>query len=139
MKKFRNTRPGSSRRLMASWAGLFLLMVYVAGAIAAEVVHQAMHDHGAAGLHTRAVEKDPCHRAIYHQATAQGCHHKAHFTPTHKCACIHVIYLPAQVADRLAGTTLPFRNERLPSTVISIFVQGCITAHTLRGPPAFVS
>lgn len=68
---------------------ILLLFLYVAGNVQMESFHQVFHSLEKS-LHSYEQEKDPCHRAIYHDTDA-GCDHKTHVTAVKKCPLCHIV------------------------------------------------
>jgi hypothetical protein len=71
---------------------LLLLLLYVAGTSHLEYLHLLVHSHDVAISHSDEKEKDPCHRLIYHDDTAQGCSHDSHLVVSDKCQTCDVVY-----------------------------------------------
>ena len=65
-----------------SCAVFLLLLIYSAGSIHLEAIHNLFHAHEV--LHSSQLEKDPCHRAVYHHEK-DSCKHKSHVTEHKKC------------------------------------------------------
>lgn len=72
------------------FSGILLLLLYLTGNVQVESFHELFHSFERA-LHSQEEEKDPCHRAIYHDEKEKGCEHKTHFTPIKKCPLCHVV------------------------------------------------
>jgi len=81
-----------------TFSGLLLLLLYLAGNVQVESFHRVFHSLEKA-LHSTEQEKDPCHRAIYHEIKKEGCDHKTHLTGIKKCPLCHVIPFGDQHAD----------------------------------------
>jgi hypothetical protein len=73
-----------------SLSGVLLLILYTGGNVQIESFHQLFHAYEK-DLHSFEQEKDPCHRAIYHEAQKNGCDHKTHLTEVKKCPLCHVV------------------------------------------------
>ncbi|WP_276374540.1 hypothetical protein [Chryseolinea sp. H1M3-3] len=88
---FKHEKKGKhlSERIKPIFAAV-LLFLYVLGNVQVESFHQAFHSLEKA-LHSTEQEKDPCHRAIYHEVTKEGCDHKTHLTAPKKCPLCHVV------------------------------------------------
>jgi len=75
---------------MKSLFGVILLFLYIAGNVEVDSFHQLFHAYEKE-LHSSEQEKDPCHRAIYHDSKKDGCDHKTHLTEIKKCPLCHVV------------------------------------------------
>ena len=75
---------------MRIFSALLLLFLYFAGNVQVESFHKAFHTFEQV-LHSSDQEKDPCHRAIYHDSRQQGCDHKTHVTAVKKCPLCHIV------------------------------------------------
>ena len=71
---------------------LLLLLLYLVGNVEVESFHKAFHSFEQA-LHSSQDEKDPCHRAIYHNSKQNSCDHKTHLTAVKKCPLCHLVPL----------------------------------------------
>jgi hypothetical protein len=71
-----------------------LVTLYVAGTSHLELLHSYFHEHDILVTHSEQQEKDPCHRLIYHNDGAQGCHHDSHLTASEKCQTCDLVYHP---------------------------------------------
>ena len=71
---------------------LLLVFLYCAGNVQVESFHKIFHSFEQA-LHSFDQEKDPCHRAIYHDSKKEGCDHKTHVTAVKKCPLCHLVPL----------------------------------------------
>ena len=78
------------RGRLKMFSGILLLLLYLTGNVQVESFHEIFHSFEKA-LHSHEEEKDPCHRAIYHDEKEKGCEHKTHFTPIKKCPLCHVV------------------------------------------------
>lgn len=114
---------------------ILLLILYFAGNVQVETFHQFFHSLEKA-LHSAEQEKDPCHRAIYHEAKNEGCDHKTHVTAVKKCPLCHV--LPLNEQNISAGRSfesiplLPLGNKHF----LSFQVAEAFLALPSRAPPA---
>ena len=77
------------KRTFFAW---LLLLLYLVGSVQIESFHDAFHSFEQA-LHSFDQEKDPCHRAIYHDSKKEGCDHKTHVTAVKKCPLCHLVPL----------------------------------------------
>ncbi len=111
-----------------------LLFLYVLGNVQVESFHQAFHSLEKA-LHSTEQEKDPCHRAIYHEATKEGCDHKTHVTAVKKCPLCHVVPFNEQlltVSNSVKPSFLPNEFKQQP---IPVEIHGSILHLPSRAPP----
>ena len=90
----RNMTKGCRGRLKTLSASL-LLLLYVMGSVQVESFHDTLHSFEQS-LHSFEQEKDPCHRAIYHDSAKEGCDHKTHVTGVKNCPLCHVVPVNAQ-------------------------------------------
>lgn len=114
---------------------VFLLVIYVVGAIGVDLLHHYIHNHQDTEVHSSIVEKDPCHRSIFHGERENGCDHKAHFTSTEKCKVGHVIFQTQQELTR--AYTRVAVTESTPVIFayrVSLTTTSLNQPH-LRGPP----
>ena len=77
---------------MRIFSALLLLLLYLTGNVQVESFHKVFHSFEQA-LHSSDEEKDPCHRAIYHDSKQEGCDHKTHVTAVKKCPLCHIVPL----------------------------------------------
>lgn len=112
-----------------------LLIVYTSGSITADLLHHAIHDHRNHELHSPATEADPCHRAIFHNDTEKGCHHKAHLTDVEKCKYSHIVFQAQQllIREQVAAPT-PERAHHFISYYAPLTATS-LREPLLRGPP----
>jgi hypothetical protein len=89
----------NSARRANSLLAFLLLFLYVAGYLQPEALHHLSHRDDAEVQHTAITEKDPCHRALYHAAVADGCDHSAHYTTQKKCAACHLVFHSAHLVS----------------------------------------
>lgn len=99
---------------------IFFLLIYGLGAIEVAGIHEALH----AEDHTEALEKDPCHRSVFHK-TKDSCEHPTHFTAQKKCFLCHLIFQNDEGAadvDSFSFTFLTSVDFTVddPSTIYSI-------------------
>ena len=128
-----NAKKGLHRCLKTS-SILLLLFLYTAGNVQLESFHSVFHSLEKA-LHSAEQEKDPCHRAIYHDAAANGCDHKTHVTAVKKCPLCHVVPFNDQllVSDN-AFETVSF-SENINLFYAAIPVANRPIALPARAPP----
>ena len=77
---------------MRTFFAWLLLFLYLVGSVQIESFHEVFHSFEQA-LHSFDQEKDPCHRAIYHDSKKEGCDHKTHVTAVKKCPLCHLVPL----------------------------------------------
>lgn len=112
----------------ASWKiaiAMFFLLIYGLGTIEVAGIHDALH----AEDHTEALEKDPCHRSVFHKAK-DSCKHPTHFTTQKKCFLCHLIFQNDEEAANLDSISLTFLTSvdftvDDPSTVLGISFVRC--------------
>lgn len=56
------------------------LLLYVAAVLGVDAVQGFIHHHAESTVHSAALERDACHRAVVHGDTQRGCHHRAHLS-----------------------------------------------------------
>jgi hypothetical protein len=115
-----------------AFAVFLLLLIYSAGSVQLETLHTLFHEHDE--LHTSELEKDPCHRAVYHHEK-EGCEHKSHVTEQKKCSLCQFSFH----ADQWIGLNSSIRSIRFAdgskcgiilSSAADLFVQ-----QPSRAPP----
>jgi hypothetical protein len=106
----------------------------LAGNVQVESFHRVFHSLEKA-LHSSEQEKDPCHRAIYHETKKEGCDHKTHLTGIKKCPLCHVI----PFGDQHATIRQRFLSVEFPTSfnVVSILFLWSDSFYNLpsRAPP----
>lgn len=113
---------------------LLLVFLYCAGNVQVESFHKIFHSFEQA-LHSFDQEKDPCHRAIYHDSKQEGCDHKTHVTEVKKCPLCHIVPLNdkhiavAHVFEAFSG---PANHQSFSFSILIIAVAGNLSA---RAPP----
>ena len=113
----------------------FLLLLYFAGNVQFETLHDVVHSLEQS-LHTPEQEEDPCHRAIYHEVESEGCDHKTHFTAVDQCPLCHVVPINVQhVTASHSFELLQLSNEFGEYKAISANVWQFIEVPA-RAPPA---
>lgn len=122
------------RRCLKTSSILLLLFLYTAGNVQLESFHSVFHSLEKA-LHSAEQEKDPCHRAIYHDAADEGCDHKTHVTAVKKCPLCHVV----PFNDQLLASSNAFEAASYPenrnSYYTAILVVNSSIALPARAPP----
>src|SRR5688500_20288559 len=121
---------------MRIFSASLLLLLYLAGNVQVESFHKVFHSFEQA-LHSSDEEKDPCHRAIYHDSKQEGCDHKTHVTEVKKCPLCHIVPLN----DKHFAVTHVFESFSCPvnyeSFSISILVFTVSAILAVRTPPVF--
>lgn len=120
---------------LRSLFSVFLLVIYVVGAIGVDLLHHSIHNHQDSEVHSSVVEKDPCHRSIFHGETENGCHHKAHFTRTEKCKFSHVVFQTQQELTRDHTTVAVTESTRVIVGYRVLLTTTSLNQTHLRGPP----
>jgi hypothetical protein len=123
------------QRSLRSLFSVFLLAIYVVGAIGVDLLHHSIHNHQGAEVHSSVVEKESCHRCILLGETENSCHHKAHFTSAEKCKFSHIVF---QVQQELARYHTPLAVTESTRVVFGYQVSlatNSLNQPRLRGPP----
>lgn len=68
--------PRKVKRVLQKLATCFLLVVYLVAV--SEIAHLHTHSHEHEIAHDLREELDPCHLAIHHHDSKNGCHHQSH-------------------------------------------------------------
>jgi hypothetical protein len=113
-----------------------LLLLYVVGNVQIESIHQVFHSFETA-LHSTDQEKDPCHRAIYHEATDDGCDHSTHFTAVKNCPLCHVVPVNESLLVHSSTVGLFVPENVFDEQAISTF-NGSITDYLPARAPPFI-
>lgn len=114
----RKIGPSFSKRIR-TFAATLLLFLYVLGNVQVESFHQVFHSLEKA-LHSSEQEKDPCHRAIYHDEKENGCDHDTHLTAVKTCPMCHVVPFNDQYFIVATSRVSPVISD----TVAEHFVSG---------------
>ena len=133
---FLGKRKGMQRvgNRLRTTAAFLLLLLYVAGNVQMENFHHVFHSIEKA-LHSSEQEKDPCHRAIYHDSEAQGCDHKTHVTEVKKCPLCHVVPFNEQhLAASHSFESISISNH-FDEYIISISADRNSSNLSARAPP----
>jgi hypothetical protein len=111
-----------------------LVLLYVLGNVQIESIHQVFHALETS-LHSSDQEKDPCHRAIYHEATSDGCDHSTHFTAVKNCPLCHVVPVNEQLLSehKTSGSFAP--EHVFNDQAFSIFIDNGVNLLPSRAPP----
>lgn len=98
-----------AKRKVITFFTLFIASLYLAGISGVARLHRLSHTHEVVS-HTGEQEKDPCHRALYHQDLDHGCHHETHLTVSDSCdVCdliLHAEYIYSVVSSNTSSTFL---------------------------------
>ncbi|MBT1689075.1 hypothetical protein [Dawidia soli] len=131
-RKHRHT--ATSTRRASSLFAFLLLFLYLAGNLQPEALHHLSHN-DEADAHTAVMEKDPCHRALYHAALGDGCEHTAHYTTPKKCAACHLIFHAAHLVITSDEASITYAV--VPYTVAddALPCLGDIAFSSSRAPP----
>lgn len=111
-----------------------LLLLYVLGNVQIESIHQVFHALETS-LHSSDQEKDPCHRAIYHEATSDGCDHSTHFTAIKNCPLCHVVPINEQLLSEYKTTSSVAQEQVFNEQAFSIFTGDDTHLLPSRAPP----
>ena len=119
---------------MRIFSALLLLLLYLTGNVQVESFHKVFHSFEQA-LHSSDEEKDPCHRAIYHDSKQQGCDHKTHVTAVKKCPLCHIGPLNEKhiaVCHSFESFSSPPNFEQFSFSILKAEIPGGLSA---RAPP----
>ena len=138
MTPLRKRIPGKNQPTRI-FSALLLLLLYLTGNVQVESLHRVLHSFEQA-LHSTEQEKDPCHRAIYHDAKQKGCDHKTHVTAVKKCPLCHIVPLNDKhiaVSHRFESFTSPSNFEQLSVSILVAEISGGLSARAPPGPQKF--
>src|SRR5688572_17696060 len=116
------------------FSALLLLLLYLAGNVQVESFHKVFHSFEQA-LHSPDQEKDPCHRAIYHDSKQEACDHKTHVTAIKKCPLCHIVPLNEEhiaVSHIFESFSSPSDFEKFSFSILITELSGNLSA---RAPP----
>ena len=113
----------------------FMLVIYATGTISVDVIHHTLHDHASVELHSGEIEKDSCHRTLYHDDGTNGCDHKAHFKATAKCKYSHVVFQSLQLIAPQTVSKEVFKDLLVLFSYQLSVLESPSRAQPLRGPP----
>src|SRR5687768_6400349 len=119
---------------MRIFSASLLLLLYLAGNVQVESFHKVFHSFEQA-LHSSDQEKDPCHRAIYHDSKQEGCDHKTHVTAIKKCPLCHIVPLNEKhiaVSHIFESFSSPSDFEKFSFSILITELSGNLSA---RAPP----
>ena len=119
---------------MRIFFALLLLLLYLTGNVQLESFHKVFHSFEQA-LHSSDEEKDPCHRAIYHDSKQEGCDHKTHVTAVKKCPLCHIAPLNEKhisVSHTFESFSSSFNFKEFSISIPIIEISGSLSA---RAPP----
>ncbi|MDP6908082.1 MAG: hypothetical protein QF371_01190 [Flavobacteriales bacterium] len=119
-------------------AATVILTGYLLNVISFENLHQAVHHHDHAELHSEEAESDACHRAIYHGDFSKDCEHKSHISETeHDCELCKVTvsrYHNSPVVTKAPNEQ--FETPFLKPASTEVFGYNFSLAIAPRGPPS---
>jgi hypothetical protein len=120
--------------ILKSLSGALLLLLYLAGTIGVEWLHEKIHDSVEAELHFPEAEQNTCHLALYNQAA--DCGHDQHITQDNDCD--HCQILNHQIHDFQDAVSFCISiDEETHYTVYHCSVFHTVAVYQqLRGPPA---
>jgi hypothetical protein len=113
---------------------MLLLVLYVIGNVQVESIHQVFHSVDKA-LHSLEQEKDPCHRAIYHEVKNEGCDHKTHVTAIKRCPLCHVVPFNDQHASAGEDVTASGYSVSYQSVLHPLSLPDPLYNLSARAPP----
>ncbi|HYG01448.1 MAG TPA: hypothetical protein VD927_03335 [Chryseosolibacter sp.] len=108
--------------------------VYLLSAIRINSFHAYFH-HDQHVDHTETDEQDPCHRAIYHSDTNNGCEHNSHLTPYLKCDVCSIISLEDQQPMPEPGIGILHAIGSIYQEALAFHYQFHSPTLSARGPP----
>lgn len=118
------------------FSAAFLLLLYITGNVQFESFHQVFHSLEKS-LHSSEQEKDPCHRAIYHDTKDEGCDHKTHVTAVKKCPLCHVVPFNDQyIFASTSFQSVPLQNN-FDDSLFFVDILASFTNLPARAPPVF--
>jgi hypothetical protein len=111
-----------------------LLLLYFIGNVEIQGFHDIVHSFERS-LHTPAEEADPCHRAIYHDPSNDGCDHETHVRAVKQCPLCHVI--PINVQHFEASNSFVFFSTKSDHEIYqaSEVLESQLSSPQPRGPP----
>jgi hypothetical protein len=115
---------------------VFLLLLYMTGALPIESFHDLLHTHELVELHSVTHENDPCHRTIYHNETKNACEHESHIDIIDKCALCGFCFSAAHIVMILTNVesfVFPLVTFNEVSNSLPIDFSGYQSS---RGPPS---
>jgi hypothetical protein len=119
---------------MRIFSALLLLLLYLTGNVQVESFHKVFHSFEEA-LHSSDDEKDPCHRAIYHDSKQKGCDHKTHVTAVKKCPLCHIVPMNEKhiaVSHSFESFSSPPNFDQFSFSILVAEIPGSLSA---RAPP----
>jgi hypothetical protein len=133
---FLSKRASCKSHPLRFFSALVLLLLYLVGNVQLESFHKVFHSFEQA-LHSSDQEKDPCHRAIYHDSRQEGCDHKTHVTAVKKCPLCHITplnekHIAVTHAVEYFSSSQVFETVSLSISILE--VAGNLSA---RAPPIF--
>jgi len=136
MFHFKRTRNKNLMQPVQVFSAWLLLLLYLTGNVQVETFHKVFHSFEQS-LHSSDQEKDPCHRAIYHDSKQKGCDHKTHVTAVKKCPFCHIV----PVKEKHIGINYVFESFSSPPdfsdfSVLTILVE-IFPNLSARAPPIF--
>jgi len=118
-----------------AFAGLMLLLCYLAGNNEVQTFHKFFHRHDPAARHSEEEESNACHRSIFHNDIG-GCGHQAHISGLEQCD-ICDLFLNT---DQIVTMQLSPAVEKSLSSDSETFFRQVLSETTLytpsRAPPA---
>jgi len=116
-------------------ASTLLLVLYLAGNIQSDAIHQLLHAHEAVS-HSIEDEGNACHRSIYHDDTTAGCVHNTHITRLEKCGLSHVIVHSDQLATTDSSCEFIGTAEDNEAGSVSLALSDISVTLPSRAPPS---
>lgn len=116
-------------------AVILLLTIYMCGSAGSGLFHRLFHGHESLIAHTPELEKDPCHRVVYHYEKDNVCQHESHFGVYETCGHCDILCNHDQITVRHDSN-----QTAQPGTFISVTLTFAESGETFlhrpsRAPP----
>jgi hypothetical protein len=129
-------RKNSIKQSLRGGAVFLLLCFFLLGNVEIEAIHQFVHSHNTAVTHSKDVEKDLCHRSIYHGEVKNGCAHKSHITKSDKCEWCGINFQTDEVVAQCALVAFVAPSSLAQKSIISSQLpQQAVIKLKSRAPP----
>ena len=111
-----------------------MLLLYLAGTIGVEWLHEKIHDSVEAELHSPEAEQNSCHLALYHQAA--DCGHDQHITQADDCDHCQILNHQVHDLENVVSSFISIDEETHNTVYHGTVVHTVEVYQQLRGPPA---
>jgi hypothetical protein len=118
---------------------LFLILILGAYALATlpkDSFHQLIHAEEFVTLHSQQNESDPCHIRLYHENTAEGCHHDSHVSEKDTCSLGHIIPGEKHIVGLVWQNSEVVELSYIEGVVPLVYNQQDQAYWSSRAPPA---